>query len=83
MSKMFVYLQKESEMKQIKLEKETVKIIGIYLIDTSKLIFGGVILTAIMGLTESKALLLLYGILSVVVTGFTGIALINKINKKN
>lgn len=67
-------------MKHLKLRNKTIKIISDYLIDTSKLIFGGVILTTIINVTESSIVLFLSGMIAVVATALCGIYLANNID---
>ncbi len=65
-----------------KLSSKTEMTIGNYLLDVSKLIFGGVILGTVMDMTDSKASLLVTGVLSVAVIALSGLFLIDKNNKK-
>lgn len=70
-------------MKQIKLEKETIKTLGNFCLDIGKLIFGGVILSGIIGLTDNVTVLLLLGMLGTLIATAFGILLINRVNKLN
>ena len=55
-----------------KVKKTMFSEMGKYCLDLSKLVFGGVILTAIMDLDVSKSHLILMGILAVVIFASVG-----------
>lgn len=51
---------------------------GKYLLDVSKLIFGGVILAGVMNLNVDKIVLFIIGTLAVIVTAIIGFILFKK-----
>lgn len=57
--------------------------LGEYLVDISKLTFGGVVLSAILEVSQNKTLILLYGIGSTVLMAVSGIIILSIKNKKS
>ena len=53
-----------------------------YSLDLSKLIFGGIILSGIMGMQIEKAYLLLVGLIAVILTALFGFIMFLLANKK-
>ena len=53
-----------------------------YSLDLSKLIFGGIILSGIMGMQIEKAYLLIVGLLAVILTALFGFIMFLLANKK-
>jgi hypothetical protein len=56
--------------------------LGEYLIDISKLTFGGVVLSAILEISKDKTLILLYGIASTLLMAVSGLIISNIKSKK-
>jgi len=56
--------------------------VGDYLIDISKLTFGGVVLSAILEVSKDKTIILLYGIVSTLLMAVSGLIISNIKNKR-
>jgi len=63
------------------IKKETKKEVGKYLIDVSKLVFGGMVLASVLQINNlSKTGVMLFGIIVTVLLAVAGFNLINKNN---
>ena len=52
--------------------------LGEYLIDISKLTFGGVVLSVILDISDNKPLVLIFGIFATIIIAVLGFLILNK-----
>lgn len=52
--------------------------LGEYLIDISKLTFGGVVLSVILDISDNKPLVLIFGIVATIIIAVLGFLILNK-----
>ena len=53
------------------------KELGNYLVDISKLVFGGVVLSQVLGMTENRVIIFVAGILSTIFLAILGFIVLN------
>ena len=54
--------------------------LGKYFVDISKLVFGGVVLSQILNVTENKTILIVLGITASVIFALLGFIILNRTN---